>query len=94
MGSGKERVGAEARSWKNRTDVAGMANGAEESGCAGGENGALLSWGWGGRRRLISGVVWGFLMGARCPGRRVGWLVGFGDATHVGVGDLLGVDPR
>lgn len=25
---------------------------------------------------------------------RVGWLVGFGDATHVGVGDLLGVDPR
>ena len=39
-------------------------------------------------------VVWGFLMGARRSGRRGDWLVGFEDATHVGVGDLLGVDPR
>jgi hypothetical protein len=36
----------------------------------------------------------GFLMGARRSGRRVDWLDGFGDATHVGVGGLLGVDPR
>ncbi len=63
-------------------------------GCEGGENGVWLRWGWGGWGRLISGVVWGFLMGARCPGRRGDWMVGFGDATHVGVGDLLGVDPR
>lgn len=73
---------------------AGVANGAEESGCAGGENGAWLCWGWGGRGRLISGVECGCLMGARRSGRRVDWLVGLGDATHVGVGDLLGVDPR
>jgi hypothetical protein len=29
-----------------------------------------------GAGRLISGVVWGFLMGAQCPGRpgSIGWL--------------------
>jgi hypothetical protein len=32
--------------------------------------------------------------GVRLSGRRGDWLVGFGDATRVGVGDLLGVDPR
>ena len=69
-----------------RDGGAEMANGAEESGCAGGENGVWLRWGWGRRGRLISGAASG--------AARVGWLVGFGDATHVGVGDLLGVDPR
>jgi hypothetical protein len=40
VGSGKGLVGAEGRGWKDRTDGAGMANGAEESGLCGGENGA------------------------------------------------------
>jgi hypothetical protein len=55
------------------------------------------------RRRKLEEAGWcgvarargvGFLVGARRSGRRVDWLVGFEDATHVGVGDLLGVDPR
>jgi hypothetical protein len=71
----------------------GMANGAEESGCAGGENGAGLSWGWGGWGRLISGVVWGFLMGAVSGAAGVGWS-GLGTQPTLGLGICWGCDPR
>ncbi len=91
---GEGRAGDRRAGWRGlvrmRDGRVGMANGAGESGCAGGENGVWLRWGWGGWGRLISGVVWGFLMGARCPGRRaIGWS-GLGTQPTLGLGICWG----
>jgi len=61
----------------------------------GGREGRVAVWGLGrmGEADLGRGV--GVLDGRTVSGAAgVDWLVGFGDATRVGVGDLLGVYPR